>query len=142
MAHVTVEPQFKYVTKGKDGNSNESRPRISLELDDKAGPFKIAVRNRFEYRMKEHKDAYWRYRARAKVKFPKVARVTPFLYEEVFYEFGDKDELDGNEAGVGAGIRLGNRLALDVDLRCRHSKHGGRWGTGDIHLLTVLKYDF
>ncbi len=142
MAHVTVAPQFKYVTKETDANSNESRPRIALELDGKAGPFKIAVRNRFEYRMKEDKDDYWRYRARVKVKFPRVGRVTPFLYEEVFYEFGDKDELNRNEAGVGAGIPLGDRLGLDVDLRYCHSKRDGQWGTGDIHILTVLKYDF
>ena len=92
--------------------------------------------------MKEDKDEYWRYRARAKVKFPKVGRVTPFLYEEAFYEFGDKDELNGNEAGLGVAIPLGDRLGLDVDLRCCHSRSDGPWGTGDIHLLTVFKYDF
>lgn len=142
MAHVTVAPQFKYVTKGTDPNSNESRPRIALELDGKAGPLTIAIRNRFEYRMKEDEDEYWRYRARVKVKFPKVGTVTPFLYEEVFYEFGDKDELSGNEAGCGGGLPIGDKLGLEIDLRCCNSRSEGNWGTGNIHLLTVLKYAF
>lgn len=58
MAHVTVAPEFKYVTKGVDAHSNELRPQIALELDGQAGPFTIAVRNRFEYRMKEDNDEY------------------------------------------------------------------------------------
>lgn len=140
--YLTVAPQFKYVTKGVDADSNESRPRLAVELAGKAGPCKIALRNRFEYRMKEDQDHYWRYRARVKITLPKVGTVTPFVYEEVFHEFGDKDELNGNEAGLGVGLPLGDQLSLVLDLRLCHSRSGGQWGTGDVHLLTVLKYLF
>jgi len=142
MNHVAVASQFKQVSKGANANSNESRAYITLELNGKTGPFTLAVRNRSEYRMKEGKDNYWRYRARFKIKFPKIGTVAPFLYEEVFYEFGDRDELNGNEAGIGAGLPLGDRIGLVVDLRYRQSKSDGRWGNGDINLLTVLKYSF
>ena len=137
-----VAPQFKYVTKGPDADSNESRPRLAIELAGTAGPCKIALRNRFEYRMKENQNEYWRYRARVKIRLPKVGTITPFVCEEVFYEFGDKDELNGNEAGIGAGLPLGDQIGLDVGLQCCHSRSEGKWGTGDMHLLTVLKYSF
>jgi len=140
--YLTVAPQFKYITKGPDADSNEARPRLAVEMATTIGACKIALRNRFEYRMKEDQDEYWRYRARVKLKFPKVGTITPFLYEEVFYEFGDKNELNGNEAGIGVGLPLGDRLCLDVDLRCCHSGSEGKWETGDVHLLTVLKYSF
>ena len=141
-SYLSVIPQFKYVTKGADADSNESRPRLAVELARTAGSFKLAVRNRIEYRMKEDKDEYWRYRARVKVKCPKVGTVTPFLYEEAFYEFGDKDELNGNEAGIGVGLPLGDRISLEADLRFLHSRSEGEWVTRDMHLLTVLKYSF
>jgi len=142
--HLTVSPQFKYLTKFKEtgADSDEYRPRLGVELAGTMGPFKLAVRNRFEYRMKEGKDKYWRYRARVKVKFPKVGTVTPFLYEEVFYEFGNKNTFDRNEAGIGVGLPLGDRVSLEADLRLRHSESHGKWGTGDIHFLTALKYSF
>lgn len=142
ITHVKVVPQFKYAAKGADANSTELCPRIALELDGNAGPFNIALRNRFEYRMKENADDYWRYRVRVKVKFPKIGSVTPFLSEEVFYEFGDKDKLNGNEVGVGVCIPLADRLNLDTELRCCHSKSDDRWRTGDVQLLTAFKYDF
>ncbi len=140
--HLTVAPSFKYVSKGADADSNESRPRIAAEVAGKAGPFKVALRNRFEYRMKEGRDDYWRYRARVKITFPKIGNVKPFIYEEVFHEFGDADELNGNEAGLGVGIPLADRLSMTVDVRLCHSKSGGEWGTGDVELLTVIKYSF
>lgn len=142
--YLTVSPQFKYVTKAKgtDADSDEYRPRLDVDLAGTAWPFKLAVRNRFEYRMKEGKDKYWRYRARLKVKFPKVGTVTPFVYEEVFYEFGDKNTFDRNEAGIGVDLPLGDRVSLETDLRLCHSRSHGKWGTGDIHLLSVLQYSF
>jgi len=142
MDYLAVIPQFKYVTKGVDDSSNELRPRLAMELTGKAGVCKIAIRNRFEYRMKEDQDEYWRYRGRIKIKLPKVGTITPFLYDEVFYEFGDKDELNGNEIGFGGGLPLGDQLSLCLDIRFCHSRSEGKWGTGDINFLTVLKYSF
>jgi hypothetical protein len=140
--HVAITPQFMYVTKGADASSNESRPRIALELDGKAGPLKIAVRNRIEYRMKEGKDDCWRYRGRVKVKFPTIGTVTPFLYDELYYEFGNIDELNKNETGGGVGIPLDDQLGLDVDVHYYRSKRDGEWDSGNVCLRTLLNYAF
>jgi len=142
--HITISPEFKYLTRFKEpyADSDEYRPRLSVELAGTAGSFKLAVRNRFEYRMKEGKDKYWRYRARLKVKFPKVGTVNPFLYEEVFYEFGNKNTFDRNEAGIGVDLPFCDQVRLETDLRLNHSKYHGKWGTGEIHLLMALKYSF
>ena len=142
VGYLAVIPQFKYVTKGSDALSNELRPRLSLELTKKIGSYKIAFRNRGEYRMKEDQDEYWRYRGRVKIKLPKLGIVTPFLSEEMYYEFGDNDEFNANEMGVGGSLPLGEKLSLDLNFRVYHSKSEGKWGTGELHFLTVLKYSF
>ncbi|MCK5851176.1 MAG: DUF2490 domain-containing protein [Kiritimatiellae bacterium] len=140
--YLAVIPQFKYITKGVDDCSNELRPRIAMELTGKAGVYKVALRNRLEYRMKEDQDEYWRYRGRIKLKFPKVGTISPFIYDEVFYEFGDKDELNGNEMGFGGGLPLGDKLSLCLDVRLCHSRSEEKWGTGNISFLTTFKYSF
>lgn len=139
---LTLSPEFQYVTKGGTTESNERRIRLNLEAEDKSGILKIAFRNRFEYRMKEAKDEYWRYRARLKVKFPEIETATPFVYDEIFYEFGDTNELNGNEAGLGAGVPLGDNFGVDIDLRFCHSRKNDQWGTGTVELLTTFKYSF
>ncbi|MCJ7615641.1 MAG: DUF2490 domain-containing protein [Desulfobacterales bacterium] len=140
--YLAITPEFMYVTKGSSADSNESRPRLGLELSGTAGVCKIALRNRFEYRMKEGADEYWRYSVRVKLTFPKIAEATPFVYEELLYEFGDKDELNGNEAGLGFGLPLADDLGITVDLRFCHSKSEEEWGTGDVQLITTFKYSF
>ena len=92
--------------------------------------------------MKEDQDGYWRYRARLKAKLPEYGRFTPFLYDELFYEFGDKNDLNGNEAGVGITIALADRVKLTVDFRLCNSIREGTWRPANRHLLTVFEYSF
>ena len=141
-SYLAISPEFKYISKGGTADSNESRPRLSLELSGPVGECKVALRNRFEYRMKESQDEYWRYRSRLKVSFPKIRTATPFIYEEIFYEFGDMDEYDANEAGLGLSIPLADKLTLEMDLRSCHTKSDGDWQEGDIHFLMKFKYSF
>lgn len=140
-SYLTIIPEFIYITKGGNAALSEHRPRLSFEVGDEIGVLELDLRCGFEYRMKEDRDEYWRYRFRVNLEFPRIGSVTPFAYDEIFYEFGDKDELDRNEAGVGTGIPLGDNLGLTVDLRCCHVKSEGDWAA-DIHLLTTFEYSF
>jgi hypothetical protein len=142
VSYLAVGPQLMYVTKGSNPDSTELRPRLDLEICGPGVLRKIAFRNRFEYRMKEDKDEYWRYRARVKAKLPECGQFTPFLYDEVFYEFGDKNELNGNEGGVGVAIALADRVKLTVDFRLCYSRSEDSWGTGNRQLLTTFEYSF
>ncbi len=140
--YVSLSTDFKYISKGGTDERNECRPRFALEVFAPLGKFNVALRNRFEYRMKEGEDEYWRYRVRVKIKFPRIGKITPFIYEEILYEFGDIDELNRNEAGFGISLPVGKNLGLDVDLRFQNNKKNDDWETADKHLLTVLKYSF
>jgi hypothetical protein len=139
---VAVTADYKYIAKGGTDEKNEERPRFAVELFAPAGKFTVALRGRFEYRMKEGQDEYWRYRGRIKIKFPKIGRVTPFVYEEIMYEAGDIDETDRNEAGGGISIPLSKNFGVDLDLRFQNNKVKGDWEAADKHLLTVFKYSF
>ena len=92
--------------------------------------------------MKEGKDDYWRYRARVKLKFPETMGLKPFLYEEAFYEFGDKDDWNGNEAGCGFGIPLRDGLELVLDFRICHSLQDDSWGEGTLNVLSSFQVTF
>lgn len=140
--YVSIWPQFMYVTKGANPDSNEVRPRLDLELFGPGEWKKVGFRSRFEYRMKENQDEYWRYRGRIKVKLPELGQFTPFFYDEVFYEFGDKDMFNGNEGGIGVAIALADKVKLTVDYRLVFSRKGEEWGTGCNHLLTTFEYSF
>lgn len=141
-AYLAVSPQFMYRRYDDDLGFTELRPRFDLEFFGPGELRRVGFRNRFEYRMKEAQDGYWRYRGRLKVKLPKCWDFTPFLYDEVFYEFGDKNELNGNEAGVGVTVPLADSLKLTVDFRVCHAISDGDWSTGNRHLLTTFEYSF
>jgi hypothetical protein len=139
---VAVTADYKYISKGGTDEKNEERPRFAVELFAPVGKFTVAFRGRMEYRMKEGQDEYWRSRAKIKIKFSKIGKVTPFIYEEILYEAGDIDEMNRNEAGGGISIPLAKNLGLDVDLRFQNNKVNGDWEAADKHLLTVFKYSF
>ena len=138
-SYLSLTPQLLYAAKGTDANSNEIRPRLSVELNKKISAIKFAWRNRFEYRMKEDKDEYWRYRSRIKVKLPKYNNLSPYFYNEIYYELGDVDEYSHNAAGIGVGIPLKGNVSLKVDFQLNHSRGVDKWEKGDLHLITVLK---
>jgi hypothetical protein len=139
---VTFTADYKYISKGGTDEKNEERPRLAVEFFAPVWKLNVALRGRAEYRMKENQDEYWRYRGRIKIKFPKIGKVTPFIYEEILYEAGDIDETNRNEAGGGVSIPLAKNLGLDVDLRFQNNKVNDDWETADKHLLTVFKYEF
>lgn len=138
---LCLAPEYYDSAKGGTVQGNEQRIRLNAELSTKAGPLKLAWRNRFEYRMKEHDDNFWRYRSRFKVSFPKVYTVTPFVYEEPFYDFQAED-WNGNEAGVGFTVPLAKDLSVNIDCRTVNARKNGSWGDTELHLLTTFNYSF
>ena len=141
VSFLSLTPEYYRDSKGGTPDSNEDRIRLNAEFKYNVGPIKLAFRNRFEYRMKENSDDFWRYRPRLKVSFPKILTVTPFIYEEPFYDFLAKD-WNGNEAGIGGSVPLAKDFKVDVDLRTVNARKDGRWGDTDLHLLTTFKYSF
>ncbi len=141
-AWLSVTPEMLYGTKGGDPQGREWRPRLGIEIGKKLGATTLAARSRAEYRMKNDKDGYWRIRARLKIKLPKVAGCKPFIYDEIFYEAGSKNELNSNEAGIGAGIPLMDGVSVVMDLRFLDSKQDNQWLGTDIHLLSTFEVRF
>jgi len=140
--NMTLSSDIKYITKSGTHEKNEFRPRFCMELFSPAGKFKVALRNRFEYRMKEGENNFWRYRVRIELEFSKIKLATPYLFGEIFYEFGEVDELNRNESGGGMNIPLSNALGLDIELMFQNNKKNDDLETTNIHFFTKFKYDF
>lgn len=139
---ISVMSQIKY-TRDRDPHApNEIRPRMSVEVTDNRVVFKFAYRNRLEYRMIENQDARFRYRGRVKISFTGFERISPFVYEEIFYEFGDIQSYNSNESGIGVWIPLGSQFGLNLDFRWVHIRQLGQWQLGDLKLLTVFSFAF
>jgi hypothetical protein len=139
--NMTLSSDIKYITKNESGEKNESRPRFCLEFSYPTKKFKVALRNRFEYRMEEGKDNYLRYRARMKLELPKIIQTSPYFFEEIFYEFGAVDKLSRNESGVGLMIPFFNKTRLDIEFMFQNNKKDGGWQAPNLHFFTKLKYN-
>jgi hypothetical protein len=133
-------PGLKYVAKGEDPHSNEVRPSLDIKFKLPAGECKLEIRNRIEYRIREGKNESWRYRGRIKVKLPRIGQARPFLYDEQFYDFSDNAGLNERRPGVGVAIPLGERLGLELDLRCVFTRDAGPWEAEAVQFLTVFEY--
>ncbi len=71
---------------------------------------------------------------------PDLSISSPFLYHKIFYEFGDINERNSNESGLGAWVSLNPKIGINIDLRWVHQKRLEDWEVSDFRLLTNFKY--
>lgn len=135
---------FRHVEEKKAaGWMEENRPAIDGTFSAKLAGFKISDRSRFEYRIKEGGDDFWRYRNRIKVDAPwKWTRfkLQPYVSDEFYVDF-DANEINQNRARAGIGATLAKNLKGDLYYMLRSDRKNGEWSATNI-LGLALKLGF
>jgi hypothetical protein len=95
----------------------ESRLRFAATLEKKFEKFSVKDRNLFEYRIRNSRANSSRYRNRLTFAFPvqkeKKEIFTPFVSNEIFYDFSQKN-FSRNEFSAGITKKLSGNLTTDV----------------------------
>jgi hypothetical protein len=121
---------YRQIYEKKKGKwKEENRPHANGIFKRKWQEFKVKNRSRFEYRIRQGKEAVWRYRNKLTVAFPvKYTRldIKPYLADEIFVDF-DKGKLNRNRLYVGFKAKLVKRLKTDIFYLWQRSKKGGAW---------------
>lgn len=117
--NVDLSLNYRHIDEKKDRGADwveEHRPHGNVTFKGKAGGFSIEQRNRFEFRVRDHRDDIWRYRNRVLVARPlKIGGIefTPYVSEEAFI---DTDLGDFNQFRTAAGVKkkFGDHVQADV----------------------------
>jgi len=114
-------------TEASENWTQEDRPHIDLAYGWNWGDYKLKNRGRLEYRMRESRDDYFRFRNKLNVSLPiELGNFKPYIADEIFYDF-DADELNRNRIYLGAKTDLGGPAKLDVYYMRQDSKSSGSW---------------
>lgn len=117
--HVDLTLNYRHSDEKKDRGAEwveETRPHGNVIFRHQAGAFQLEQRNRFEFRIRDHRDDIWRYRGRILVAHPLhvgAFECTPYVSEEAFI---DTDLGDFNQFRTAAGVKkkLGAHVQADV----------------------------
>lgn len=114
--------------------SRESRPLAEATFIREPGGWRIADRNRFEWRDKEGQSGYLRYRNRLQVVAPwkwTAWQIAPFASGEVNYEDSDalaaSDRLNRTRWTAGLQMKPMKTLQLSPALFYETNKKNGEW---------------
>jgi hypothetical protein len=95
--------------------SQEKRPHFNIIFKHKIGKIMFTDRNRFDYRMIEKKDSYWRYRNLFSIapafKLTKL-QIAPYIEDEIFYDLKTK-EIAEDRIYLGFRIPLLKNITTD-----------------------------
>ena len=139
---IFLSPQLKYYARGTSPDENEFRPRMSIYLESAKQSIQFSIRNRFEIRVRENDENFWRYRLRLKVKYALFPDVILYAHEEIFYKFGNDNEIHDNRIGCGLCTDLNEDMKLIIEYRFDHERKRGHWRFDEAHLLTTFSYSF
>jgi len=107
-ANFNLSVNFREVFEYKNDIWNqEHRPHGTISTKMKKWILGISARSRFEYRMKQDKDAVIRNRDMVTVKFDRAftpLKLVPYMADEIFYDF-ENSELNRNRFYVGTDIK-------------------------------------
>jgi len=112
----------------------ESRPHAQAEFKGKVAGWKWSDRNRFEWRDKERRGAYLRYRNRLKVTGPwrwTDWKVVPFASVELFFEDdtlrASSDRFDRTRWTTGLTMKPLEHLRFSSSVFFERNKKSGLW---------------
>ncbi len=142
---LDVSLNFRHALTESPSNKwkKEEQPGFHATFKFKIKDYDFSDRNRFEYRIREDSDDFWRYRNMVTMRFPlKLTRynIQPYLSDEFFVDF-DKEELNENRAYAGLSFKLSKNWGADLYYLWRRVKSGDKWTTNNI-LGTRLKLEF
>lgn len=135
---------YRYFEEKKEGEwRDEHRPHLSGTFLWPLGLLSLADRNRFEYRIREGSDDFWRYRNRLRAtaasKWTRF-EVQPYADGEVFYDF-DAEDWNQARAAVGLSSKWAAHLKTDLYYMLQRCKKDGDWIDTNILGLN-LKFPF
>jgi len=128
--HLDVNLHYVYAStknlsnKWVDENRIEFQPTVKWNIGD----LKFSDRNRVEYRIVDGTEK-WRYRNSvklAKTITVKNQEITPFISNEVFYDFS-VDRYNQNRAIAGFSKKISDTVGLDVYYMYKSDKKGSDW---------------
>lgn len=131
------------LSKSKSDWNREERPHLNATIKWKWADCALSNRSRFEYRIREDTDDFWRYRNNTTLKFPwKWTRmeIQPYFVDEFFVDF-DKEELNENRLSGGFSFKITEHVSAEVYHMWRRLKSGDAWLTYNI-IGTRLKMAF
>lgn len=135
---------YRHVREEKSGGWKiENRPHINVAIAWKLLGMSFNDRSRFEYRMQENADDYWRYRNKASVKLPlKLTKfeIQPYLASEIFYDF-DLNTLNRGRFYGGFSFKVCKNLKGEIYYLLQKSESSDKWNDTNV-LGTKLKLDF
>jgi len=143
---LDVGISYRRVKEEKNSDWNyENRPHLNGIVKFHIGDVKMSNRSRFEYRIREVSDNYWRYRnkltAKLPIKFTKL-EIQPYVADEFFVNF-DSEELDRNRIYSGFSFKLFKWLKAEIYYLWQRSKSSssGKWS--DVNAIgTKFKLSF
>lgn len=121
----------------------EERPHFSATVKFKLGDYALGNRSRFEYRIREDADDFWRYRNNTTVKFPwKWTRheIQPYFADEFFVDF-DQEDINENRQSYGFSFKITKHVGAEIYYMWRRVKSSDKWATNNI-IGTRLKLAF
>ena len=135
---------YRYLQEKKsDEWMDENRPHGNATLSGTLGPVTLSDRNRFEYRIREAADDFWRYRNRFRVSAAKGwtrFQLQPYVDDEVFYDFNEH-ERNQNRVSAGVVTRWASMFKTELYYMLQSSKKSGEWNDTNILGLN-LKFAF
>ncbi len=135
---------FRHLRDRSSGSwKTEERLHLNATLKFKLKGYDISNRGRFEYRIREKADDFWRYRNKLSVKLPlkiTVLEIQPYFADEIFADF-DLKEMTENRLYTGFYFKITEFLNAEIFYMWRRIKSSGEWNTHDV-LGTRLKFTF
>ncbi len=107
----------------------ENRPMFNAAVKTKIHGFGVVNRSRFEYRMPQDEEPFWRYRHRLTVTSPVTftpLKIQPYTAEEVFYSF-DGQGFNQQRLYGGVFIPLHEKVRLDLFYIWKLDKEDHEW---------------
>jgi len=113
---LSVGVGYKRVFAKPDDWEVEDRPMLNAAVKTSIYGFGVTNRSRFEYRMLEDQDEFWRWRHRLTVTSPVTftpLKIQPYTAEEVFYSF-DGQGFNQQRLYGGVFIPLHEKVRLEL----------------------------
>lgn len=121
----------------------ENRPHLNITLKGKLFGLGVSSRSRFDYRDREDKEDYWRYRNKFTVKVPLELtdlKLKPYLADEVYIPLND-DNISKNRVYAGVSFGVLENMTGEVFYLWQSSRAPGDWNDFNV-LGTRLKLRF
>ena len=126
---LSLSPTYLYrrATPQRNSKEYEHRFRFDATLSHSWKHFALKDRNRVEYRVRNSRSDSVRYRNKftfsVPVKYKDKEIFTPFIAEEIFYDFSEK-ELSQNELSIGFTRKINSNASAEIFYLRRDTKGG------------------